>query len=72
MIKLKNIEKYFHKDEEREVHALQDISLEIKSGEFLALSGSSGCGKTTLLNAMGVLDSIDSGKIYLDDRESVV
>ncbi len=69
MIKLQNIQKYFYKGEPREVHALNDISLTIKKGEFLALTGSSGCGKTTLLNAIGVLDSIDSGEIYLGNKE---
>ena len=69
MIKLQNINKYFYKGESREVHALRDINLTIKDGEFSLLSGSSGCGKTTLLNAIGALDSIDSGKIYFDDKE---
>lgn len=69
MIKLQNVNKYFYKGEERELHALRDINLEIKKGEYSLLTGPSGCGKTTLLNAIGALDSIDSGKIYLDDRE---
>ncbi len=69
MIKLVGVNKYFFKGEQREVHALRDVNLEIKDGEFLALSGSSGCGKTTLLNAIGVLDTIDSGEIYLNDKE---
>ena len=69
MIRLENVNKYFYKDEPREVHALRDIDLTIEKGEFSLLSGPSGCGKTTLLNAIGALDSIDSGKIYLGEKE---
>ncbi len=69
MIRLKDVNKYFYKDEEREVHALRDINIQIEKGEFSLFSGPSGCGKTTLLNAIGALDSIDSGKIYFDERE---
>ena len=69
MIKLRSVNKYFYKDEEKEIHALKDINLEIKSGEFTLISGASGCGKTTLLNAIGALDSVDSGSIKLDDKE---
>ena len=69
MIKLQNVNKYFYKDEPREVHALRDINLTIEDGEFSLFSGPSGCGKTTLLNAIGALDSVDSGQIFLDDRE---
>jgi len=69
MIELKNINKYFFRGEERELHALKDINLKIEDGEFSLLSGPSGCGKTTLLNAIGLLDSIDSGEIYLEGRE---
>lgn len=69
MIQLKNVNKYFYRDEPREVHALKDINLTIEDGEFTLFSGASGCGKTTLLNAIGALDSIDSGEIYLDGEE---
>ncbi|WP_373000934.1 ABC transporter ATP-binding protein [Sulfurimonas sp.] len=69
MIRLENVNKYFFKDDPREVHALVDINLTIENGEFSLFSGPSGCGKTTLLNAIGALDSVDSGKIFLDDRE---
>jgi len=69
MIRLTNVNKYFYKDEPREVHALKDIDLNIQDSEFTLFSGPSGCGKTTLLNAIGALDSIDSGEIYLDDKE---
>ena len=69
MIKIENLQKYFYRGEEREVHALKDINLTIEKGEYSLLTGPSGCGKTTLLNAIGALDSIDEGKIYLEDRE---
>ncbi|MEA3523064.1 MAG: ABC transporter ATP-binding protein [Campylobacterota bacterium] len=69
MIKIENVNKYFYRGEERELHALKDINLSIKKGEYSLLTGPSGCGKTTLLNAIGALDSIDSGHIYLEDRE---
>lgn len=69
MITIKNLNKYFYKGEERELHALRDINLEIKKGEYSLLTGPSGCGKSTLLNAIGALDVIDSGEIYLEDKE---
>ena len=69
MIKLKDVQKYFYKGEEREVHALKNINLEIEKGEFSVLTGASGCGKTTLLNAIGVLDQISSGSIELEGKE---
>ena len=68
MIQLENVQKYFYRGEEREIHALKDINLTIEAGEFSLLNGPSGCGKTTLLNAIGALDIIDSGKIMLDGR----
>ena len=69
MIQIDNVQKYFYKGEEREVHALRDINLTIEKGEFSLLNGPSGCGKTTLLNAIGALDTVDSGKIYLENRD---
>ncbi|QSZ42018.1 ATP-binding cassette domain-containing protein [Sulfurimonas aquatica] len=69
MIRVENLNKYFFKGEERELHALKDINLTIAKGEYSLFTGPSGCGKTTLLNAIGGLDSIDSGKVYLNDIE---
>ena len=69
MIELKNVEKYFYKDDPREVHALKDITLNIEKGEFSVISGPSGCGKTTLFNMIGVLDEVSSGEIWLDGKE---
>ena len=49
------------------IKGLDHVSLDIEEGEFVCLSGPSGSGKTTLLNAMGGLDSPDSGEIVVGD-----
>jgi NitT/TauT family transport system ATP-binding protein len=52
----------------RSFTALDDITLDVKSGEFLALVGPSGCGKSTLLDLLGGLEAPTSGRILLDER----
>jgi putative ABC transport system ATP-binding protein len=52
------------------VHALADISLDIDSGQFVALVGRSGCGKSTLLNLAGAMDFPTSGKVLLDGQST--
>ena len=69
MIELKNVNKYFYKGEEKEVHALNNISLTFQKEEFSVITGASGCGKSTLLNMIGVLDEVSSGEIYLQNKE---
>ena len=51
-----------------EIRALDHVNLEIASGGFVCLSAPSGGGKTTLLNAIGGLDTPDSGEIWLGDE----
>jgi len=48
------------------IKGLDHVSLEIEEGSFICLSGPSGSGKTTLLNAIGGLDSLDSGEISIN------
>jgi len=64
MIKLEGLKKVFYTDEV-ETHALEDVHLEIKQGEYLAVAGPSGCGKTTLLSILGLLDSPSEGTYLL-------
>ena len=68
VIKLDNISKVFM-TEELETHALDDISLEIEDGSFVAINGPSGCGKSTLLSILGLLDTPSSGNYLLGGRE---
>ncbi|NJE54229.1 ABC transporter ATP-binding protein [Thermococcus sp. 21S9] len=53
------------------VPALRGASLEITAGEFVAIIGPSGSGKTTLLNILGLLDTPDSGELYIDGRSVI-
>ncbi|MCB9566003.1 MAG: ABC transporter ATP-binding protein [Myxococcales bacterium] len=52
-----------------EVHALRGLSLQVRRGEFLALTGPSGSGKTTALNVIGALDTPTSGRVLLEGKD---
>ncbi|MCC8072134.1 MAG: ABC transporter ATP-binding protein [Bacteroidales bacterium] len=49
------------------VHALRDVTLDIRRGELVSIMGASGSGKSTLLNILGILDNYDSGEYLLDN-----
>ena len=61
----KNLCKTFQQGDET-ITGLDNVSLNIDKGDFVCLSGPSGSGKTTLLNAMGGLDTPDSGEIFIN------
>jgi len=65
---ISNIKKTFNTPEGGTVHALDDVSLDIQSGEFFVMLGPSGCGKTTLLRSIAGLEYPDSGTITLDGQ----
>jgi putative ABC transport system ATP-binding protein len=64
-IAIRNITKQYHKGEET-ITPLDDVSLDIEQGEFISLMGSSGTGKSTLLNLIASIDTPDSGHIVID------
>ncbi|EOR95465.1 ABC transporter ATP-binding protein [Arcticibacter svalbardensis MN12-7] len=68
MIKITDLEK-FYRTEEVETIALNKLSLEINTGEFVAIMGPSGCGKSTLLNILGMLDDADGGSYLFNGAE---
>lgn len=65
MLTIHNLNKIY---KDGSVHALNNMSFSVSSGEIVALMGPSGCGKSTLLNLIGALDQPDSGMIEIDRK----
>jgi putative ABC transport system ATP-binding protein len=64
LVQVDRVEKVFHRGSE-DIHVLSELSLDVPSGEFLALMGPSGSGKSTLLNLIGGLDRPTRGTISI-------
>ncbi|MBQ3077666.1 MAG: ABC transporter ATP-binding protein [Clostridia bacterium] len=65
LIEMNGIYKVYHPGEENEVRALNGVSLQIHRGEFVAVLGTSGSGKSTMMNIMGCLDVPTAGEYLL-------
>ena len=68
IVKLENVWKVYRMGEV-EVNALRDISLAINQKDFVAITGASGSGKSTMMNLVGCLDLPTKGNIYLDGKD---
>jgi putative ABC transport system ATP-binding protein len=70
IIEIKDLFKIYGQGEDISVKALNDVSMEIKEGEFVAIMGASGSGKSTFMNILGFLDLPTSGSYILDGTEA--
>jgi putative ABC transport system ATP-binding protein len=65
VIRVEEAHKYYELGETR-VHALRGVSVEIRRGEFVAIMGASGSGKSTFMNVLGCLDRLSAGRYFLE------
>ena len=68
ILKTSNLKKYYGNGENL-VKAIDNANIDIKEGEFVAIVGKSGYGKSTLLHMMGGLDNPTEGKVYINDKD---
>jgi putative ABC transport system ATP-binding protein len=68
LLRLETVERDYAMGSET-VRAVRGVSLEIRSGEHVAIVGPSGCGKSTLLNLLGAIDQPDEGRVLLGGRD---
>ena len=68
MLKMQAVKKIYRTDM-IETHALRNFNLEVKEGEFVAVTGPSGSGKTTFLNIAGLLETFEEGQYLLDGKD---
>ena len=68
ILKLENVEKYYGNTSNL-TKAVDQISFEVETGEFVGIMGASGSGKTTLLNCISTIDKVTSGRIFVEGKD---
>lgn len=69
MIQLKNVSRTYQSNGQKSVCAVRNADLVIRKGEFIAITGPSGSGKSSLMNILGMLDQPDQGEYFFENRE---
>jgi putative ABC transport system ATP-binding protein len=69
MIQLKNVSKTYSNNGQKPVYAVKNANLVIKKGEFVAIIGPSGSGKSSMMNILGMLDRPSTGEYFFENRE---
>lgn len=68
LLRVEHIEKYYG-NQGAVTKALDRVSFQVQTGEFISVMGASGSGKTTLLNCISTIDSVSAGHIFLEDKD---
>lgn len=69
MIRIEKLNKYYNKNQENELHVLKDLDFSLGKSDYVAIMGTSGVGKSTLLNIIGGLESFDGGSYVFNDLD---
>ena len=69
MIRINGLNKFFNKGRSNELHVINNVELELPEKGMVAIFGKSGCGKTTLLNVIGGLDSFENGLLTIEGAD---